>query len=618
MALIVLAAALAVLLCAYIALCAYARRDVFWKGTLVMGVDVSGLTTSQAREKLNTELPKTWAGRTLTLSEPMSGEKFSLGAEGLVEPEDLGRDLDQARCGGYGKNANFMTLGVRYLNQVLSQVNVNVLPTLDYTAQGREQVDALLNEMAKKLEVTGKETVCRYSDDAVIFVKGRTGLALDREGVRQDIAAALAGAAAGEVAIALEATPPAQPDFNAIYDAVFDTASAAYLDRESGEVIPSVTGKELDITAAKAAVEAAAEGAICPVKLVLTVPNPTTEELNAVLFRDILGQAVTRVTGTADRHVNVAVAAEFLNNHVIFPDEEFSFNKVCSPYTVENGYGKATAYVNGLSKDTVAGGICQASSTLYWAMLRANLETVERSAHRYEPTYIRGGLDATVYGDYGDEGGLDFRFKNNTDQPIRLEAYVDAKNDLHVLIHGTDTTGIHGEPYSTNRVITQAYQTIYEANANVPQGTTRKDPERTGYNGVSIETHQKLTDAEGNVIEDKLLYKTKYYVRNEVIFFNPADIWLWNIDPVTGLKLDSPASGTAGEVSDPEGNGTGELPPSAPGPAGGNEPAPTGSQRPEIHQPSEETPPAVESYEPTLPPAAPSYDPNEPLLPPGL
>lgn len=613
--LLVLAGVLAVVICVYLALCAYAHRDAFWKNTSVGGVDISGLTTAQAAERLNAELPKNWEGRTLTLTGP-KGERFSIETDGLVEPEDLNADLARAHYGGHGKNANFLGLGVWYLAHNIAGETVETAPTLAYTAQGEQRVEELLSQVAHELNVTGKDTVCRYGQDAINLVKGRTDVKVQTDHTRNSITEALA-TGGDEVTVSVATMPPAELDFDSIYNEIFATASAAYLDKETGEIVPSVTGKSFDISAARAALDAAEEGEIVQVAFDLTVPSPTTEELEAILFRDVLGEASTRVTGTADRRMNVGVAAAFLNGHIVYPGEEFSFNQICSPYTVDNGYGKATAYVNGLSKDTVAGGICQASSTLYWATLKANLETVERSAHRYEPSYIRGGLDATVYGDYGDEGGLDFRFKNTSEQPIKLEAYMDEKNNLHVLIHGTDATGVHGEPYSANRVVTAPYKTIYEARTTIPQGTTKKDPERTGYNGVSIETYQKLVDAEGKVVEEKLLYKTRYFSRNEVIFFNPADIWSLNIDPVTGEKLETQAPATEAPTE--------ENPEEA-----GNQPtAPVESAPAVTGEPGPETPPAVESYAPGLltPPPEPilpsqptpaPYDPNEPMLPPGL
>lgn len=615
--LLILAGVLAVVICVYLALCAYAHRDAFWKNTSVGGVDISGLTTAQAAERLNTELPKNWEGKTLALTGP-KGERLSIETDGLVEPEDLNADLGRAAYGGHGKDANFLGLGVWYLAQNITREDVAVAPALAYTAQGGQRVEELLTQAAREWNVSGKDTVCRYGQDAITLVKGRTDVKVQADHTRNAITQALA-TGGDEVTVSVATMAPAELDFDSVYNEIFAAASAAYLDKETGEIVPSVTGKSFDVQTARAALDAAEEGEIVRVALDLTVPSPTTEELEAILFRDILGEASTRVTGTADRRMNVGVAADFLNGHIVYPDEEFSFNQICSPYTVDNGYGKATAYVNGLSKDTVAGGICQASSTLYWATLKANLETVERSAHRYEPSYIRGGLDATVYGDYGDEGGLDFRFKNTSGQPIKLEAHMDEKNNLHVLIHGTDTTGVHGEPYSANRVVTAPYKTIYEARESIPQGTTKKDPERTGYNGVSIETYQKLVDAEGKVVEEKLLYKTRYFSRNEVIFFNPADIWSLNIDPVTGEKLaETPAPSTEAPTEEnPEEAGNQPTAPAESAPAVTGAPAPAESNRPGIDQPPAVLTPPPEPLLPSQPTPAP-YDPDEPLLPPGL
>ena len=313
----------------------------------------------------------------------------------------------------------------------------------------------------------------------------------------------------------------------------------------------------------------------------------------------------------------------------MFPDEEFSFNQHCSPYSMANGYGKATAYVNGLSVDTVAGGICQASSTLYWASLKANLATLERNAHRYEPSYIKGGLDATVYGNYGSDGSLDFRFKNTTAHPIKVEEYVDSKNYIHAVIRGTDETGIHGEPYSTNRVVTQAYKTIYQANSSIPQGTTKRDKERTGYTGANIDTYQKLVDRDGNTVSETKLYTSKYHVRDEVIYFNPADLQLWGIDPVTGIRnpakavTPTPAAESAQPALEPTtapvnpepttgGEITAPVVTTAPTPA--ETVAPVETCAPESVQPSEEpvTPP---EEEPLLPQAAATKPPMEYYLP---
>ncbi len=609
---VILGIVAAVLLAGYVGLCAYASRDVLWPNSFVMGVDISGMGYAEAAEKLAVQLPGQLAGKKVTLREPQTGTTVELPCDGLMEP--AGTDI----VAYINDKGNFFVSGGRFLAALFSGGSSEGIPSLAYTPDGQERVSAALRELTRELGIDGNETTWTVTDTALMLEKGVTGRMVDGAKVRQDIAFAVSGTGPAEVEIAIIEAPPAEPDFEAIRLQVYAEAADAYLDRESQEIVPSVTGKNFDPAAAQAALAATAEGRMCRFPLELTVPEVTTESLTESLFRDTLGSAATRVTGTSDRKMNVGVAAAFLDGKILFPGEEFSFNQACSPYSMANGYGKATAYVNGLSKDTVAGGICQASSTLYWASLMANMETVERYAHRYEPSYVKGGLDATVYGDYGEEGSLDFRFKNSTEHPVKLEAYMDNKNYLYVNIYGTDTTGVHGEPYSTNRVLLQAYQTIYEPNDTIPQGTTRKDPERTGYNAVSWDTYQKLVDAEGNVVSETKLYTSKYKVRNAVVLYNPVDIALWGIDPNTGLQtLDPvvPPTADPGDVTvTPPPVETGLVPP----------PEETGVIPPpgetETVPPATPTPPPGETV-PVLPvPTAvpvPDPGPGEAILPPG-
>lgn len=594
------AAAVLALAVGYVGLCAAVGGGRMAPHTAVLGVDVSGLTVAQAEQAVRTALPQRWAGRTVELREGGSGVRVSLEMEGLMEPADLTADLTEA----LGKDS-FLGRGGRYLARLVGR-QTEVTPQLRYTPEGQSRVEGALKELTGQLGIQRSETTYELTDTHLIFRKGVTGTAVDQSAVREGVTAAFMGDGSEEVAVSLIQAPPAEPDVAAIQKELYTQAADAYLDRDSEEIVPSVTGRDLDVEAARIALGQTAEGRTCQVPLQITEPGLTTEALSQRLFRDVLGQASTKVSGTDVRKENVGVAAGHVNGTILFPGEEFSFNQTCSPYAVSNGYGKATAYVNGLSKDTVAGGVCQVSSTLYWATLIANLEILDRRPHRYEPSYIKGGLDATVFGNYGDQGSVDFRFKNTTEYPLRITTELDSKSYLKVTISGTDTTGIHGEPYSTNRVVTQAYQTIYEASSSVPQGTTRRDPERTGYSGVTIDTYQKLIDGTGNVLSEKKLYSTKYYCRNETILFNPADMALWGIDPVTGLRS-TPAvtQPSQGETPAPAAPETGETA----SPGGEESPAPAESHDP---GPSEQTPPPVQ-----LPGPEPEGDPELPLLPPG-
>ncbi|MCI8474488.1 MAG: hypothetical protein HFF07_04035 [Oscillospiraceae bacterium] len=603
------AALAAVLLVGYAGLCAYAGGRIY-PNTTAFGLDISGMDREEARRAVQSQAAALTQGRRVELREPSSGAAVSLELEGLVSQLEL-----ELWPGEYDRGR--AVTGIKYLSHLFSGETADISGDMAFTPEGQERLEEALEELSRKAGVAGNETTYRITEEELIFTKGRTGRTLDvQEASSQLRQAVFHGLSQVEVPV-VEA-PPAEPDMEAIREELYAEVSDAYLDRETEEIVPSVTGRDLDLEAARIALSQTADGKVCRVPLQLTQPKMTTEQLSESLFRDVLGEATTRVTGTAIRRENVSVAAAHVNGTILFPGEEFSFNQTCSPYAVSNGYGKATAYVNGLSKDTVAGGVCQASSTLYWAVLKANLEVLDRRPHRYEPSYVKGGLDATVFGNYGDEGSTDFRFKNNTEEPLRITAEMDGKNYLKVTISGTDTTGIHGEPYSTNRVVTQAYQTIYEASANVPQGTTQKDPERTGYNGVTIDTYQKLVDKEGNTVSETKLYSTRYYHRNETILFNPADLALWNIDPVTGIRTDPPPAvetPAGGEETPIPQETSPQLPPEetgiAPPPEAGEPTLPPVSQEPSLPQ---LTPPPAE-----LPSATPEPSPAETqtILPPG-
>ena len=603
---------IAVLLGAYLALCAYAGGDKFWPHTSVMGVDVSGLTAAQAEEKLTSDLPRQLAEKTVVLLEPQSGKSLTLAADGMTEPVDLSDALRAA-----GPEGNFLTRGARYLMNLVSGAGGrDVSIGLQYTEEGERRIEETLSELTRELGIDGNETTYELTDEAIVFTKGITGTAVDTAAVRDEVAAALMGTGSETVEVPLIQAPPEEPDLEAIRDEVYTEAANASYDKEKKTVTESVTGRDFDVERAKAALENTKEGEKCVIALSLTQPEITTEDLESRLFRDVLGEAVSKVTGSSVRVTNVKVTAGFVNDQVVLAGEEFSYSKVCSPFTVSNGYGKAPAYVGGLSKDVAAGGACQCSSTLYWATLRANLETVERHAHGYEPSYVPGGLDATVYGDYGTSGSLDFRFRNSTDYPIKLSAYVDSKKYLHVTIYGTDTTGIHGEPYSTNRVVTKYAQTVYEPNDSIPRGTTQKDSERTAYNAVTIDTYQKLVDSKGNVISEKLLYKTSYRARNAVIFYNPEDAALWGIDTSTGLKTLTPVTPAPAASPSPSQNPAPVesqepvTPPASPSPSVSVPPA-------ESTAPAESAPPAETGHTPPAetPDSTPSSGPDDPLLP---
>jgi len=141
-------------------------------------------------------------------------------------------------------------------------------------------------------------------------------------------------------------------------------------------------------------------------------------ELLAHIRTQQIGHYVTFFNSSnQSRSHNISLAAKAIDNHVVFPNEIFSFNKVVGMRSEEKGYKRAPIIVKGELAEGVGGGICQVSSTLFNAVDRAGLQIIERYSHSRHVSYVPSGRDATV-----SWYGPDFRFQNKYNQPILIRA----------------------------------------------------------------------------------------------------------------------------------------------------------------------------------------------------
>lgn len=149
----------------------------------------------------------------------------------------------------------------------------------------------------------------------------------------------------------------------------------------------------------------------------------TPAELTAAQAKEkykIIGTFTTKATANSDRNNNLNLACQAINGKILQVGEEFSFNKTTGNRTLERGYKPAGAYQNGVVVQEPGGGVCQVSSTLYNAVIKAGLTPTERHAHTFEPSYVTPGEDATV--SYDGYAGPDMRFVNTTSSSIAIRA----------------------------------------------------------------------------------------------------------------------------------------------------------------------------------------------------
>ena len=193
----------------------------------------------------------------------------------------------------------------------------------------------------------------------------------------------------------------------------------------------------------------------------ITEPKGSQEELAKV--KDVLGQGVTDYSASsAARATNVKNGTSKLNGKVLYPGDEISVCDNMVPFTEENGYEPAASYANGTVVESFGGGICQVSTTLYQAVLQAELEVTERHNHSMIVKYVEPSMDAAIA-----EGAKDFRFVNNTEAPVYIEGYTSGGKIYFTL---------YGEEYrSADRKVTYESETLETID---PTTELTADPEK--------------------------------------------------------------------------------------------------------------------------------------------
>jgi vancomycin resistance protein YoaR len=235
------------------------------------------------------------------------------------------------------------------------------------------------------------------------------------------------------------------------------------------EIVPGRVGRKVDFAALEreiARVVTGDEQVTAEVELpLLTVPpKRDTGDIEAMGINGLIARFSTSFDpGQVGRTYNVKVAAAALDGILVAPGEEFSFNRVVGPRSSEAGYKNAIVIVNNEFIEGIGGGVCQVSSTLYNAVLLANLKVTERSNHSLPVSYVPIGRDATVVYD-----ALDFRFINNKESYIYIKSFVEG-NNLTFKIYGNKETAPRVELASRVIEVIEP-KVIYEKDPNLATG----------------------------------------------------------------------------------------------------------------------------------------------------
>lgn len=273
-------------------------------------------------------------------------------------------------------------------------------------------------------------------------------------------------------------------------------------------------GKEIDISAAAIELEESAAlnsggGIMVNIAFVPLKPAKLKSDIEMLNIKGLICKYRTKFnTARINRTHNIELAAKALDNCLIAPGAVFSFNDTVGPRTIEKGYDEADIILQNELVSGVGGGVCQVSTTLYNAVLHAELEIVERTPHTMLISYVSPGLDATVVYGY-----RDLKFRNTTKGCLIIKTSI---------YQGNLEVKIYGMPVKERKVVVKSTkekeippQTIFREDSHVPKG--KYILERAGQKGYIYKVERYIYDAQGKLLNQELISRDYYPPVDQII-----------------------------------------------------------------------------------------------------
>ena len=509
---------LGVLVLAYLAACVV-TQTVYGSTALphtdVLGLDVSRLTDQQIEALWTEKGPQLLQDTAVSLTEDGAAigdaSLETLGVTVTPQAAAIAAGASQRYESWGGGALAWLRGGWAYIHSWFAQTSAVPQLTVDAAA-----LDTACDDLAASLNCTVVDGGYRLEKGEGLYItKPADGRMLDAQKLEGDLTAMLQSGALTPVACTYQEKKAQTVDVQTLHDQLAGEKAEAVCDKTTGEPTESRVGVAFDVSAVQAQLDAAAPGTEFLADAQVEFPTVSTEELQACMFRDVLGTFTTKCAGPWGRHQNIKLASAAINGKIYNPGEEFWYNSTVGQRTAARGYQEAGVYEAGRTTTGIGGGICQVSSTLYYAVLLSDLDIVLRYCHMFNPGYMPIGCDATV-----SWGGPDFAFRNSRDYPIKIvTSYNDDTNELTCTIMGTKVDDHY--VVMTNAVLASYdYQTVYQESPDVAPGEEVID--QYGHTGYHVRTWRNIYDGDGNLLSSRVEADSHYDVGNKIILVAPG------------------------------------------------------------------------------------------------
>lgn len=475
------------------------NKDTIQSGVYIKGINVSGLTKDEAKYLVNEYLKK-------NESEQIVLNYKNYDYYVLLEQIEAKFDVDSAVNFAYdiGKSDNIFNNLYSYIK--LLEQDVDIEPKLIYND---EALTNYLKDIEKKLPDQVIESSYYIDGDELIITNGKNGAGINIDEMKNQVIEALQDLSYNNSSyeISTYVKCPEKINLDNIHNEIYREEKNAYYTTEPYMVYNHVVGVDFenDIEELQAMLNEEKDEYVIPLKI--TYPEVTINDIGIEAFPNELSTFSTSYyASNVNRTTNLRLASNKIDGIVLMPGDVFSYNQVVGRRTEEAGFKNAAIYENGQVVDGLGGGICQISSTLYDAVVKADLEIVSRTNHMFKTSYLPAGHDATVV-----YGSIDFKFKNSRDYPIKIIS--DVSGGLATIsIYGMARETEYDISIDSKIIRSLPYSTEYQRNSAYRSGSIIQ----SGTNGYVVEAY-KIYSLNGNEVKRELLSRDTYSPMNKII-----------------------------------------------------------------------------------------------------
>ena len=465
----------------------------------INNISVSSLSTNEAKEKLNSELNKE-----LTKTIKLTFEDYSI--DFLPAEIDFSYDTSSALEKAYsiGRIGNIFTNNLKILTSLFKKTNLSS----EYS-YNEEKLNNIINNISVDIPNLVIEPSYYISDDTLIVTNGTDGNELDKNKVQELLLSAIIKNEE-TLTLPINYTTSQSIDIEKIHDEIYREPQNASVTKTPYKISAEKDGIDFAVSIDEAKELASNKDASeIYIPLKYTKPEITISDLGEDIFGKKLGTATTIYDSTnINRSTNIDIACEKINGTILEPGETFSFNKIVGERTTKNGFKEALIYNGGEVDYGIGGGICQISSTLYNAVLNANLDIGERKNHSMTVSYLPIGQDASV-----SYGSVDFKFTNSRTYPIKIVATANT-GVITISVLGVLEEQEYVVTLETEILETTDYKTTYEYSSSIPIG--KEEVKQVGKKGYKCSTYKILSFGEKE-ISRTLLSTDTYKAQKEII-----------------------------------------------------------------------------------------------------